>query len=502
MQTGSTAGALILCFVVLRVFAGVAENAGVPRLSEAAGMALCAALVLQFVRDWRLARGTIMLFSGFMLWILASGLSAAFAPLAEPIRAWSLSALLLLYALFANALWANLHGPTGLRLVHNFLMFFLVLGSLIALTQFVAGTGFVDQGKPDVMRVFGTDVHPVSFGLQIVLALVGVQISRLKLGLRFSIWNVLIVAVALSALYLTFARTAWGVLAVVGICLAAGTGSIHRRVLATVALACVLTAAVSLSPRFDDLASLPEFLSSFDFNAPVFDHRTVSNSFSWRIVNWAFGLQYASDALLSGYGPGQSADASLFGLEMHNILLEALFELGVPGLIAVVVVILGFLRLHMSLPRATPGDRLSRLMANGVGLGLLAATLFSTSLVDQLMTVLVYMMMLRAASIPACTSSLPRPVARDNLGCHPASAAKGNHELEASAGYRSGSETEAALAAGSGPSKSGHGTGYGLGHVRDRQSIGHRAARGDTAGAAHGQEGLSGGMAVPGDILH
>ena len=53
VQTGSTAGALILCFVVLRVFAGVAENAGVPRLSEAAGMALCAALVLQFVRDWR-----------------------------------------------------------------------------------------------------------------------------------------------------------------------------------------------------------------------------------------------------------------------------------------------------------------------------------------------------------------------------------------------------------------------------------------------------------------
>ena len=100
-----------------------------------------------------------------------------------------------------------------------------------------------------------------------------------------------------------------------------------------------------------------------------------------------------------GFGPGQSAVSSFFNLEMHNVFLEVFFEGGVIGLVALLVTLAGLFRIHHHLPIASPADRKARIIANGFGLSLLFAVTFSTSFVDQLMSFLLYQILLAYAGV-------------------------------------------------------------------------------------------------------
>jgi len=255
------------------------------------------------------------------------------------------------------------------------------------------------------VRAFGSDVHPVSFAIQIVIAATGIECQRLKGGHRFGWIHAILLLLAGLALYLTFARTAWALAAAtfgLGMFLRGGISS--RLAISLLVLPTVVFALMS-SDRFADLGSLPFFWSNFSFENVVFDYRYIDNSVSWRIVNWALGYRQALELPLLGHGPGQSAAASYFNLEMHNILLESFFEGGAIGLAAFLIVIAGFAKIHLSLPRETKTDRNARQLANVFGLSLFAAVVFSTSMVDQLMTVVMYLMLLACASAPARPSA-------------------------------------------------------------------------------------------------
>lgn len=391
---------LLVALLGLRWLAGIADNSGLRAGSEVAAVVMLAALGLMFLNRMQLTRDASLLVTGLLAWLFTGALSALATDMPRPVEAVALLALLLLYALFANAALGHWRSVAALAAPRRLLTGFIALGAALSLWQCLSGSGFIDPGKPGVIRAFGSDVHPVSFAIQILAALLALEVIRLKTGARAGAVHLALLMLGALALYLTFARTAW-VMALMVVALALWQRGSAAQRLGLVALALPLgLAGLALSDRFADLASLPLFWQNFSFVETVFDHRYIDNSVSWRIVNWSYGLRQAMQQPLLGFGPGQSAHASQFSLEMHNLMLEGFFEGGLLGFFALLITLAGLLRIHHRLPVATAADRQARRLSNGFGLALLLAVLFSTSLVDQLMTVLLYLTLLAVAGTP------------------------------------------------------------------------------------------------------
>ncbi len=409
---GVDPGRVVLALFAIRWLAGIAENFGAAGASEIAATGMLAVLAMLFVLQFRIARPAALLVFGLIAWIFAGALSAAANPEADAMQVIALLSLLALYALFANAIWAHLTGAAHFAALERLFIAFLAVGGGLAVLQVLTSSGFVDPGKPDVQRAFGSDVHPVSFGIQLVLAATGLIVLRIRSRAGFKFAHYCLLALAAVAIYLTYARTAWAMALIIPAFAGLSSGSIMRRlaIFCVLSLSCIAFAV--FSGRFDDLASLPAFLAQLDRANIVFDHRYVDNSFSWRIVNWAYGLAQAAERPWLGHGPGQSALASAFQLEMHNIALEMFFELGAIGIAAFALVLAGLIRLHMPPKQPTRADRIAPKWASGMGLAMLAAVMISTSLVDQLMTVLLYLLVLRAAHAGIVMPAHPPPAAR------------------------------------------------------------------------------------------
>lgn len=399
--TIATGARLILGLLTLRWLGGIIENLGVPAISQASALVMMAGLGALLLGRMRLASGSVLCVAGLLAWVFTGALSYVVNPDADQMDAISLLLLLGLYALFVNAAATYLADRTALPAIQKFIIGFILIGTVLSVYQVAAGTGFVEAGKSRIVRAFGSDVHPVSFAIQMVTALVMLEINRIKRDQRAGFAHLLFVCFALLAIYLTFARTAWvmGVLILAYVLLSRGNWL--RRGLILGAITTVFLVVLQTSNRFADLGSLPFFLSNFTFGDVVFDYRYIDNSVSWRLVNWSFGLHQALQQPVLGFGPGTSAAASQFSLEMHNILLEIFFEGGFLGLGSFLIMLAGIIRMHRRLPSATTFDNYTRALTNGFGLSLLMAVVFSTSFVDQLMSVLMYLLLLSVAAIPS-----------------------------------------------------------------------------------------------------
>jgi len=391
----------VVALLYLRWGAGVAENFGAPQVSEPAAVALMVGVGLVFLQQMAISARSVLLVAGLLAWVFTGTLSYVANPVSLPAESLALLALLLLYALFANVSFTHLGRVSSLSHLNRFLQTFIIGGSVLSFYQIATDTGFVDAAKIHIQRATGSDVHPVSFAIQMLAALATLECIRAKLGQRKTLLHWVVLVLGVLALYLTFARTAW-VMAFVTLAYVVfvRNGWIARATLLAFAIPAAL-AMLSMTDRFADLGSLSLFWASFSFDSLVFDHRFIDNSVSWRIVNWGYGLQQAMEQPLLGFGPGQSASSSYFNLEMHNIFLETFFEGGVFGLSAFLVVLAGLIKIHCGLICSTSADRYAKALANGFGLSLLAAVVLSTSLVDQLMTVLLYILLLAVGSTPS-----------------------------------------------------------------------------------------------------
>lgn len=406
-----SAAKLVVWLLVIRWLAGVAENFGAAAVSEASAIAVLAALGGMFLFRMRVTADAALLVAGLLAWVLTAMVSYSANSVDAPQDAVSLLALLALYALFANAAVTHLRDTKALLPIRRFLAAFILLGMILSAHQLLSGSGFAEPEKPGVIRAFGSDVHPVSFAIQIVTVMVALEVVRVKLGSNFGIWHSCLLLLGAISLYLTYARTAWIMafltLAFVMIVRANRT----MRWLVVFVFLLTVSILVQSADRFSDLGSLPTFLASFSFSDAVFDYRFIDNSLSWRMVNWAYGLQQAMQQPVLGFGPGQSAASSYFNLEMHNILLEIFFEGGIFGLGSFLIVLAGLIHIHRHLPNTTQTDRYVRTLTNGFGISLLLAVLFSTSFVDQLMSVLLYFLLLSVAGVEtADTKPAPHPL--------------------------------------------------------------------------------------------
>ncbi len=391
----------IFSLFALRWIAGILENFGLPMLSELTAILMLAGLSILFLQRMRLAQDSALFFIGTLTWFVSGSLSLAANPDADPRSTMSLLTLLLLYGLFANACTTYLRTPCSLKPLYRVMATFVLIGCALSLLQVLTNSGFVEIGRDNVQRAFGSDVHPVSFAIQIVAAMVALEVIRIKRHEPPNLIHLLLMASGTIALYLTLARTAW----VMGLLIVAMAlilrGSPLRRILISVFIAVAGLIFLTASARFSDLASLPTFLANFSTQDAVFDWRFVDNSVSWRIVNWSIGFNQAMEHPLLGFGPGQSAQSSYFSLEMHNIFLEVFFEGGIIGLGALLVTLAGLIRLHHRLPRATQQDRNARILTNAFGFTLFLAVTFSTSFVDQLMSFLLYILLITTTAIPS-----------------------------------------------------------------------------------------------------
>ena len=391
---------LVLGLFAFRWLAGIAENLAIPAFSQLAALALLAGLALMTLYRMRLAEDCTLFLTGILAWVATGIASFAANPAADARTTMALLTLLALYALFANAALTHLRTPQALVWLYRLLALFITAGFALSALQIATGTGFVEAGKANIQRAYGSDVHPVSFAIQITAALVAFEIARTRLGRPFTALHLAIMGAGAITLYLTYARTAWLMALIIAALALISRGSWTRRLLLGGAGALAGSALLVTSDRFTDLSSLPLFLANFSPADMVFDWRYIDNSLSWRIVNWSLGFTQAMEQPILGFGPGQSAMSSYFNLEMHNIFLEALFEGGVFGLAALLLTLAGLARLHRRLPRQSACDRYSRTLANGFGLTLLLAVTFSTSFVDQLMSFLLYILLLGAAANP------------------------------------------------------------------------------------------------------
>ena len=254
---------IILGLLTLRWLAGIIENFGFPAISEAAAILMLAGLGVLMLLRMRLATASILFVAGVLAWIFTGALSVAANPLSDRTEAVALLTLLLLYGLFANAVTTHLQTHSSFAGINRFLRAFIALGAALALAQVGSGSGFVDAGKDHIQRAFGSDVHPVSFAIQMVAALVALEIVRAKRAAKFRMAHVALLAIGAVALYLTYARTAW-VMAIltVGYVLII-RGSVARRIIAFALLGTLGMALLSQSDRFADLGSLPLFFGEF-----------------------------------------------------------------------------------------------------------------------------------------------------------------------------------------------------------------------------------------------
>lgn len=369
--------------------------------SEAAAIVMLAGLAIGFLQHLRITAVSALFVAGVLSWLVAASFSFIANPATNLRASFSLLSLLLLYALFANAAFAGIRSLIHLRPVARLLTVFIGVGAALSALQIITGNGFVEPGKITINRAFGSDVHPVSFAIQLVAAMTALEVIRAKRGQPRNWRFAALMMAGTLALYLTYARTAWVMLVFVIVYAVLTRGTPMRRFAFGLVSLIFGGALLLTSSRFADLSSLPLFLSNFSFQDAAFDWRFIDNSISWRIVNWSFGLRQALESPILGYGPGQSALSSQFSLEMHNIFLETFFEGGIIGLMAFLLCLSGLIRIHRRLPRASRADQYARALTNGFGLALLLAVSFSTSFVDQLMSFLIYLLLLAVTSVRA-----------------------------------------------------------------------------------------------------
>ena len=393
-ETASIAGYVLVAFLWLRWAAGIAENYGADGLSEITALAMLATTAITFLMRLRLDRVLSLFVGGLLAWVFTAVLSFTASGAANPTTSLSLVALLLLYFFFSAAAFSHFKCKVVQLALSRFLIAFILVGAVLSFLQMVTGTGFRELENLGLLRAFGSDVHPVSFGIQIVCAVCALEVIRIKAGVPARISYAVLLILAAVALYLTAARTAWVMGIIVIAFTVASRGTTTTRVIGTLAVLTFLSIVVFGTGRFADLGSLRLFTDNFSPSDMAFDYRYVDNSVSWRIVNWGFGLTQALERPVFGHGPGLSAQSSYFELEMHNIFLETFFEGGIFGLVAFLVVISGLIKIHLSLPKATEPDRKARAITNGFGIALFFATTFSTSFVDQLMSMLLYIVLL------------------------------------------------------------------------------------------------------------
>ncbi|MGP9788666.1 O-antigen ligase family protein [Roseinatronobacter sp. NSM] len=259
----------------------------------------------------------------------------------------------------------------------------LVFGFIFCMIQIGTDKVFIERAGSGIKRVYGLTAHPVTFAMQTVIFIVLSEVLRIKLRKPVSILYIITIALAFISIYLTYARTAWLMLAIVMMVYVYFSAKPLVKPFIFIGVLFGLTISILVSNRFDDLASLSTFLTYTAFDTTQYDYRFVQSSMAWRIVNWVLHFRIALDSPFFGFGPGQSTFVSIFGLEMHNAFLETFIELGIFGVIGLLSLIFGVTKLLYGRAELEDNPRVANALTKSVFAGILLSMCFSVGFLDQ-----------------------------------------------------------------------------------------------------------------------
>lgn len=382
----------MFALLYLRILGALIDTLGYDVASKATTFLIVGFVFIAFLLMLRWPREFSLWLLGWFVVIGACFVSMFANDLLSNAQAWSFIVQMALYTCFLPVffLMAQSEPRFVLRHADMFIKFFIVVGLLASLYQIASGNVFVTQTAAATERVYGTAGHPVSFSLQLTSAVVILEVVRQRLNKPLP-W--LFYGIALFTIVLTQSRTAWLVVALIGVFYGISRVGSTMKPIYLLILAVFAVAVVHFTGRFDDLSTLPQFFENTDFEADSYQYQYVNNSLEWRIANWALSLNAALLKPLLGYGPGQTTSVSLFDLQMHNVMLEIFVQLGFIGLLGFCLMLFG----HFPILRMiTSQGGIKRLTAVYLGVLLLAAT-FGTSMIYQTVTIIFYLMALGLA---------------------------------------------------------------------------------------------------------
>lgn len=336
---------------------------------------------------------------GVSFWSLSAIASwAGNAPLLNNSNATEQIVQLATYALFLNAITLTATNKHQLEKLTVFLKVFVVVGSILCIYQILTNKGFVGQDRTQIQRAFGTATHPVSYSLQILISIVGLEIIRKKSDKPIDRIYLGLFMISCVALALTFSRTGWLLFGFVFTSYYILSLKFFQRIAIAPFLVIIPLIAIISSDRFSDLGSLSFFFENYEFSSGVYDFRFVDNSISWRIANWSIALHDILEKPLIGYGPGQAVFISQFNLAIHNLFLEMLIEVGIFGFVGVLIMLIGFAISNRN-SFEYKNQRVRQLWRLLLW-ALLFNISFSNSLIGQTATVLLLIMVIAIINIP------------------------------------------------------------------------------------------------------
>ena len=226
----------------------------------------------------------------------------------------------------------------------------------VAATQVISGVGI--SGLDGASRVFGTFTHPNPFATYLVtVCLLACALSVARIGR----WRLAAGAVMLASgvtLLFTGARAAW-IAVFVGIVYIGVRVARVMLLLVAGAGAAAVVAVPSVLVRITDLTA-----DRYTGDAPP-------NSLAWRVEYWREVLALGARRPLNGIGLEMSRFLTDDGLQPHSVPVQVVTELGVMGLIALVVGIaaMGAYLLGRRRNAVTPADTTLSVAAVAVMLG-------------------------------------------------------------------------------------------------------------------------------------
>lgn len=202
------------------------------------------------------------------------------------------------------------------------------LSGILSIFQFVTQQGLLVEG---IIRCPGFFAHPNSAALFYGSVIV-VQASRkrthsirLNLLLFFVLSAALIFTASLSGIFVTILGITWQAI-------------LKKRISRYVLMAPF--ASVGLFFVFTKLAPQISIRLNNFFNPNRFQSQTESNSFEWRLARWMDLLNYWRETPVFGQGYGASTNGGMLsGYLPHSEYIRALVELGLVGLVLMLVVL-------------------------------------------------------------------------------------------------------------------------------------------------------------------
>jgi hypothetical protein len=185
------------------------------------------------------------------------------------------------------------------------------------------------QGRfiADIHRIYGTLAHPNAFSLYLTL-FIGVTIWKLKFSEKPKFWYCLIVILFIEQIG-TFSLGGMVMMACFLFIFIIGEFEARGRLLSFLILAIFLAIFFSLESGQERIAKLQAMPALQE----VWDREIVTNSFSWRIVNWKLLYEQWTKTPYLGYGLYTIGLVNPWrGYAAHNDYIRFLIELGIVGI--------------------------------------------------------------------------------------------------------------------------------------------------------------------------